>query len=61
VANARDQAGNDDICAVLARLVSQDAAGVALPCVGLAELEAFRHDHAHHADRLPLLLRELAA
>ena len=65
MANACEMTGNGDICAVLACLVSQEtdcAGGPCAPmCAELGSLEAFRHDHAHHADRLPLLLRELAA
>jgi hypothetical protein len=65
VANACEKPGNGDICAVLACLVSQEADRTDGPCAPtcaeLGSLEAFRHDHAHHADRLPLLLRELAA
>ena len=64
VANAREMTGNGDICAVLACLVSQDATGEARatpPWAERADIEAFRLDHAHHADRLPVLLRELSA
>ena len=65
VANEAKTPANDDILAVLSCLVSQapcvDAAACAATSAGLESLDAFRLDHAHHPDRLPLLLRELAA
>jgi hypothetical protein len=57
VANEREEAANDDICAVLASLVAPGEPDACDP----AQLDAFRLDHAHHEQRLPLLLRELAA
>lgn len=70
MANEREIAANDDICAVIARLVASDRAAPAsriagagdgaTPCADLATLEAFGLDHAHHEDRLPQLLRELS-
>jgi hypothetical protein len=56
VPNARENADNEDICAVLGRLLSATTVDVA----ELAELAAFELDHAHHAERLPQLLRELS-
>ena len=53
VANEREQR-NDDICAVLATLVSPGAVRF-----DIETLDAFRLDHAHHPDRLPRLLDEL--
>ena len=56
---------NSDICAVLSRMVALegfDAAAPidAVPGIGRESLDAFLLDHAHHAERLPQLLDELA-
>ena len=56
VASQREDTANEDICAVLACLVSAETR-----CFDVDALDAFRLDHAHHPDRLPQLLRELAA
>lgn len=50
------EGSNEDICAVLATLVSPDTASF-----DVEALAAFRLDHAHHPERLPQLLRELEA
>ena len=56
VASQREDTANEDICAVLACLVSAETRSF-----DVEALDAFRLDHAHHPDRLPQLLRELAA
>ena len=59
VASQREDTANEDICAVLACLVSAETR--CFDVEALDALDAFRLDHAHHPDRLPQLLRELAA
>ena len=56
---------NSDICAVLSRMVALERFDASTPVahvpgIGRDSLDEFLLDHAHHEDRWPRLLHELA-